>query len=127
MGIAVSAFQPSGDRRNAESQAEGKSRVESGSAEGALSAWSALGAAFCQTGRVVVGGDDGFDGRCRGPKLREPSDGNAGEDGMDGGAPVSVFRAANAPAGVGAVFDSAWPPHHDRWRFPLVRAVPTHH
>src|SRR2546425_6385614 len=62
MGVAVYAFQHSGNRQDGESPLGGKPGLAGGSADSALPAGAALGTPFCETGRAVVGGASGIDG-----------------------------------------------------------------
>src|SRR5207249_4085927 len=103
MGVAVYAFQHSGNRQDGEGPLDGEPGLAGGSAGSALPAGAALGAPFCGTGRAVVGGASGIDGGERSAEFYIQGAGYAGEDRLDGGASVSLFRPADASAGMGAV------------------------
>src|SRR5437016_623753 len=109
MGVAVYAFQYFDDRQDRESALDGEPGLEDGSAGSVLPAGTALGAPLCQTGRAVIGCADGIDGGGeRRSQFRIQGVGHAGEDRMDGRAPVSVCRPADASAGMGAMSGATW-------------------
>jgi len=127
MGVAVYAFQHSGNRQDGEGPLDREPGLEGGSAGSALPAGAALGAPFGETGRAVIGGAGSIDGSERSAEFYIQGAGYAGEGRMDGGAPVSVFRLADAPAGMGTVSGSAWAAHHDQRGLLDTRGVPTDH
>src|SRR5437870_13360699 len=104
MGIAVYAFQYSGNRQDGESSLDGEPGREGGSAGSALPAGAALGAPFCETGRAVIGGAGGTDGSERSVEFYIQDARYAGEDRLAGGASVSVLRPADASGGRGTAF-----------------------
>ena len=76
---------------------------------------------------AVVGGAVGIDGSEPSAEFYIQSAGYAGEDRLDGGASVSVFRPADASAGMGTFSGSAWAVHHDQRGVLDSRDVPTDH
>src|SRR5437879_13862077 len=92
MGIAVYAFQYSGNRQDGESSLDGEPGLEGGSAGSALPAGAALGAPLCETGRAVIGGAGGTDGRERSAEFYIQGAGQASAGRLGGGESVSVFR-----------------------------------
>src|SRR5207244_2561125 len=83
---------PSSNRQDGEGSLDAEPDLEGSRAGSAASAGAVLGAPFFQTGRAAIGGAGRIDGSERGSEFCIQGSGYAGEDRMDGGAPVSVFR-----------------------------------
>ena len=127
MGVAVHAFQHCGDCHHGEGPLNRESGLESSRAGSAAPAGTALGAPFRATCWRVIGGADGTDAGERGCQFRFQSAADVGKDRMEQGAPVPVFRLANASIGMGTILGSGRAACHIQRQFQLAARLATDH